>query len=62
MTGIREALVGAMREARTESESMKAIYISPYSGHDALVNFHESRGRLSGLAHAIEILDGMEQS
>lgn len=61
MTDIREALVEAMRDARTEMESKKRIYISPYSGHDAVVNFHEASGRLCGLAQAIEIIDGMEQ-
>lgn len=60
-TVLREELIAAMRQARIDYEHRKAIYVSPYSGHDALVNFHEARGYQSGLAKAVEVLDALTE-
>lgn len=59
-TELREQLLVALREANADVKRRKDIYIAPFSGHDAMVNFHEARGVCMGLAKAVETIDRFE--
>jgi hypothetical protein len=61
MSTLRDALVAALREAGIDHDYKKAVFVHPYSGHDALVNFHEARGYRNGIARAIEIFDAYDE-
>lgn len=62
LDALRSGLVAALRKAGVNYEHRKAVYVSPYSGHDALVEFHRAFGHQSGLAHAIEIIDALVEN
>lgn len=53
----RTSLIEALVAARQEYEYRKSIYAKPNSGHDAEAAYHQSFGRWSGIAKAVEILD-----
>lgn len=57
---LRNQLVDALRKANADCKHRKDIYTAPFSGHDAEVNFHQARGRVMGLAQAIETIDRFE--
>lgn len=57
--GLRDRLVDASKNARATMEHAKSIHVSPFSGHDALVAFHQSRGVQMGICTALEILDDL---
>lgn len=54
---LREQLLVEMRKARIDHDHKREIYASPYSGHNALVEFHRAWGYWTGIARALEVVD-----
>lgn len=57
LEAFREELRQHLRTARIDHDRAKNVHVSPFSGHDALVDFHYTRGYWSGVASTVEVLD-----
>jgi hypothetical protein len=55
---LRDKVAGVLGDALREQEACRAAYGAPYSSHDAAVAYHKATGVSSGLARALEIIDG----
>lgn len=60
LEGVETALRERLRTARQAHDAALTAFAHPYSGHDAEVEFHYSRGFWSGIAAAMEVVQGQQ--
>lgn len=56
MPELEAALRELLHSTRIEAEQARAAFADPWSGHDAMVRFHETRGVHMGVGMAFEQL------